>query len=161
MENMGLLLQKDIIMKAITEFPNHRLAEGIKAKTALAAEGKTAEEIQASLGESFKFEGDKLTQFINAIEVASQNAEKLSRVVVMSLNEGESAPPKSTKLGDHYYVPHFVAAPGGFGKKFDPRAAGQAKRGQSKGPKSSPWGLSPEEIEAKKNASKVAAASKK
>lgn len=148
-------------MKSITEFPNHRLAEGLKSKTALAAEGKSAEEIQAALGEAFKYEGDKLTQFVAALEVAEANQDKLSRVVVFSLSEGEATPPKAVKVGEVYFQPQFISAPGGFGKKFDPKAAGAAKRGQSKGPKSSPWGLSPEEIEAKKNASKNAAAAAK
>jgi hypothetical protein len=93
-------------MKSITEFPNHILVRGIEAKTALVAEGKTPEEIQASLGASFKFEGDRLKHFFNALDVAVQNA-GLHRLVVMSLAEGEKAPAKALKVEEHYYVPEF------------------------------------------------------
>lgn len=93
-------------MKSITEFPNHILVKGIEAKTALVAEGKTPEEIQASLGAGFKFEGDRLKHFFNALDVAAQNA-GLHRLVVMSLAEGEKAPAKALKVEEHYYVPEF------------------------------------------------------
>ena len=78
-------------MKSVTEFTNFTLAQGLKAKTALTAEGKNAEEIQQSLGATFKLEGDKLKYFFNAIDVAGQNMESLRRVLVVSLAEGENA----------------------------------------------------------------------
>lgn len=133
-------------MKAVTEFANVILTKGLSAKAALAAEGKTPEEILQSLGESFKCEGDKLKHLAAAIDVAAQNTQNLRRVVVLSLNEGEKAPVKAVKVEEHFYVPEFVvmAAPKAHG---DDRKGGKGK-GKG-GPKTSPWGLSPEELAAK------------
>jgi hypothetical protein len=137
-------------MKAVTEFASFTLANGLKAKTTLATEGKTPEEIQAKLGETFKYEGEKLNHFINAIDVAGQNQDKLKRVMVVSLAEGETIPSKSTKVGEHHYVPEFQQAayvkpeaPKGKGGRGGPGGKGGG------GPKGSPWGLSPEEKAAK------------
>ena len=142
-------------MKSITEFASFTLNSGLKAKAALAAESKTPEEIQASLGTTFKFEGDKLKHFINAMDIATQNPTNLKRVVVISLNEGEAAPAKAVKVEETHYVPEFLleAKPaaqksdhkgGGRGKGFGGRGGGDSKKG-------SPWGLSPEEKAAKNN----------
>ncbi len=135
-------------MRAVTEFPNHILARGLTAKTALTAECKTPEEIEQSLGESFKYESEKFKYFVAAIDVAAQNTENLRRVLVIGLNEGENAPSKAIKVEEHYYVPEFLitAAP--------KAAAADQKGGRGKGkgkggPKGSPWGLSPEEKAAK------------
>ncbi len=92
-------------MKAVTEFPSFTLTKALAAKNALAAEGKSPEEIQTSLGETFKMEGDKLKHFVNAIDVAGQNGTNLKRVMVVSLNEGEAAPAKAVKVEEHYYIP--------------------------------------------------------
>ncbi|MNL18829.1 hypothetical protein D3C87_1399940 [compost metagenome] len=129
--------------------------KGLAAKAALTAEGKSAEEIQTSIGESFKMEGDKLKYFINALEVAGQNQKDLKRVYVISLNEGEKAPAKATQLEELHYVPEFLitakpAAPaadakGGRGGKGGNRGGGRG--GEKKG--GSPWGMSPEEKAAK------------
>lgn len=150
-------------MKAITEFPQHILEKGLQAKTALTTEGKTPEEIQQSLGESFKYEGDKLKCFANAIDVAGQNMEKLTRIRVINFSEGENIPPKATKLEEYYYVPEFATPPGKpMTQKIAPGGGkGGAKKGARRdGPKSSPWGPSPEEIAAKKEASLKAAKAK-
>ncbi|MES2856638.1 MAG: hypothetical protein V4692_12280, partial [Bdellovibrionota bacterium] len=82
-------------MKSVTEFANFTLASGLKAKSALTTEGKSAEEVQTSLGETFKYEGDKLKYFMAALDVAEANKENLKRVLVVSLAEGENAPAKS------------------------------------------------------------------
>jgi acyl-CoA synthetase (NDP forming) len=138
-------------MKSITEFWNFTLVKGINAKNALAAEGKTLEEIQTAIGETFKLEGDKLKHFVNAIEVAAVNLEKLSRVLVVSLLEGETAPPKATKIEEHHYVPDFQIEPKAVAaKKADARGGQQNKK--KTGQKESPWGLSPEQKAAKKGA---------
>lgn len=149
-------------MKNVTEFWNVNLFKGLQAKEALAAEGKSPEEIQTSLGESFKMEGDKLKHFINAIDVASQNKDKLHRVLVVTFGEGEAVPPKAVKVEEHHYVPAFIKeapAPtekkdekGGKGGRPNRGGGGGGKR--EGGPKSSPWGLTPEEIAAKKGAGK-------
>ncbi len=137
-------------MKSVTEFPVHKLTQGIKAKSELVAAGKTPEEIETSLGESFKLEGEKLKHFINACEVASQNPDKLARVLVVSLNEGETAPPKSLQVEEHHYVPDFmVDARKPVLTKQAPQKSGGDRKGK-KGPKESPWGLSPEQKAAKK-----------
>lgn len=144
-------------MKSITEFWKPALAKGQKAKADLIAAGKTPEEILTGLGETFKLEGDKLKHFFNAIDVAIAHPEKLQRVLVVSLSEGEKAPQKATQVEEHYYVPEFV-------KEIKPPEEKETKnskggRGgkgnkQDRGPKPSPWGLSPEEIAAKKAGSK-------
>lgn len=144
-------------MKAVTEFPNFTLSRALKAKTDLLAAGKTPEEVQTSLGETFKLEGDRLKHFMNAIDIAGQNSENLKRVIVVSLNEGENAPAKAIKVEEHHYVPEFLvtaaAAPAA-----SPR--GGARGGKRRdGPKSSPWGMSPEE-KAAKNAKSSAAKAK-
>lgn len=130
-------------MKSVTEFPSWTLSKGLQAKTALVTEGKSPEEIQTSLGETFKYEGDKLKHFVNALDVAGQNTDKLRRVLVVSYTEGEPVPPKATKVDEHHYVPEFLV-------EAKPASSGDSKGGKGRGkgkggPKGSPWGLSPEE----------------
>ena len=143
-------------MKSVTEFWNATLLKGLKAKEALAGEGKSPEEIQASLGETFKYEGDKLKYFVAALDVASANLEKLSRVLVVSVAEGETAPPKSTKVEEMHYIPEFQSAPRAVVlTKADPRQQGKGGgKGKGNSPKTSPWGLTPEEKAAKKGGAK-------
>lgn len=135
-------------MKSVTEFWSFNLLKGLTAKEALVGEGKTPEEIEAAIGTSFKLEGDKLKHFVNSLDVAGQNREGLSRVMVVSLAEGEKAPAKAAQVGEHYYVPEFTIAPKPVVGKVD-RKAGQNK-GKKKGPKDSPWGPSPEQAAAAK-----------
>lgn len=147
-------------MKSITEFNSHKLVKGIHAKTALAAEGKTPEEIQQSLGEAFKLEGDKLKFFFNALDIASQNIEKLARILVVKLNEGESAPPKAVLIEEHHYLPDFLVETAAPTQGSSVKSGGQNKGKKSGGPKSSPWGMSPEEKAAKVAARKASDAAK-
>ncbi|MGE3975259.1 MAG: hypothetical protein AB7F59_12105 [Bdellovibrionales bacterium] len=145
-------------MKAVTEFANYILTKAVSTKAALAAEGKTPEEIQASLGETFKYEGEKLIYFVNAIDVAGNNAENLKRVLVMKPGEGETAGGKAVKVDELYYVPEFIVLASAKPKEA---SDGKGKRGGGKrGPKESPWGLSPEEEAAKKAARKANTANK-
>lgn len=137
-------------MKAITEFPTFQLVKGLAAKTALTAEGKTPEEIEQNLGESFKLTEPKLKYFVAAIDVAAQNPTDLKRVLVLGLGENETAPAKAVKVDEFYYLPEFavnreIKLQVGAGVK-SPRKGGGARKD---GPKSSPWGLSPEEKAAK------------
>lgn len=147
-------------MKNVTEFWNTTLFKGIEAKNALAAEGKTPEEIQASLGETFKMEGDKLKHFTNAIDVAGQNKDKLHRVLVVTFAEGETVPPKAVKVEEHHYLPAFIKEATPPPTKEEGRGGGKGGRpnrgggGERKGPKTSPWGLTPEELAAKKGGGK-------
>ena len=71
-------------MKAITEFPSFVLSKGLTAKNALSKEGKTPEEISTSIGETFKFEGEKLKHFLAAIDLSS-NAKDLKEIAHMCL----------------------------------------------------------------------------
>ncbi|MEK2688272.1 hypothetical protein [Bdellovibrio sp. GT3] len=138
-------------MKSVTEFPYFTLNKGLSAKAELT--GKTPEEIQASLGETFKFEGEKLTHFMHALEVAATNSgANLRRVLVVTFAEGEKVPAKAIQAEAFHYVPDFVPtakpaaeAPTG---KGGPRKGGGGKGGDKKG--GSPWGMSPEELAAKK-----------
>jgi hypothetical protein len=148
-------------MKSVTEFWNFTLEKGLKAKAELAAAGKTPEEIQTALGETMKYEGDKLAQFVAALEVASQNTEGLSRVLVVSLAEGETAPPKSVKIGETHYVPEFKSAPKPVQNVKSMGKSGGGGPRKDRGPKESPWGLSPEQKAAKKGAGAKGAAPKK
>ncbi len=142
-------------MKSVTEFWSFALVPGLKTKAELTAAGKTPEEIQTSLGETYKLEGDKLKHFLAALDVAGANLEKLSRVLVVSLNEGEAPPAKATKVEEFFYVPEFQTPPKPVNTKKADTKGGPGKgrgggRGGPGGPKSSPWGLTPEEKAAKK-----------
>ncbi|MBK9322326.1 MAG: hypothetical protein IPM97_05125 [Bdellovibrionaceae bacterium] len=137
-------------MKSVTEFANVTLNKGLSTKAALAAEGKSAEEIQQGLGETFKYEGDKLKYFINALDVAVQNQDNLKRVFVVSLSEGENVPVKAVQIEEMHYVPEFLitSAP----TKVDAKGrGGKGGRGAGRGDKKSgsPWGMTPEEKAAK------------
>ena len=138
-------------MKHVTEFASFILSKAVTAKSSLSAEGKSAEEIQTHLAESFKLEGEKLKHFVAALDIAEQNANNLRRVLVLSLNEGESAPAKAVKVEEHYYVPEFLilSAPVKAAPEKGGRRGGGKGGKRSDGPKGSPWGMSPEEKAAK------------
>jgi hypothetical protein len=138
-------------MKSVTEFANFTLSQALQIQTALAAEGKSPEEVQAGLGEKFKYEGDKLKHFVNALGIAGQKSENLRRVVVMSLAEGEKAPTNGTQIEEHFYLPEYLTEM----KKVHAAPAKDQKGGGKGGnrggkEKESPWGLSPEQKAAKK-----------
>lgn len=152
-------------MKSITEFGSPILQKVLAAKAALTSEGKTAEEIATSMGESFKLEGDKLKYILAAADLVADK-KAVRRVLVASIAEGETAPPRYQKVEDNYYLvetlepikaPVATAPAGKGGARGGPRKGGNSQGG----PKSSPWGASPEEIAAKKKASAQAALTKK
>ena len=146
-------------MKAVSEFAGHILTKGIAAKTALTAEGKSEEEITTSLGETFKFKDNRLKYYMAALGVAEANQEKLYRVRAFTYEEGETVPEIAVQVEEIYYVPEFFTGP----KPAKPVATKQEGRGgggkkdRPKGPKPSPWGMSPEEMAEKKKASQKAA----
>lgn len=156
-------------MKSVTEFANVNLKQGLQAKDAFEKEGKTPEEVQTSLGEKLKMEGDKLKHFWHALTVAVAHPENLKRVLVVALGEGEREPAKATKVEEHHYVPDFHVDP----KRAQPvKDDGKGGRGGNRGgqrgggkggagPKESPWGLSEEQKKEKKLAQAAAAAAKK
>lgn len=150
-------------MKAMSEFPVHTLTKGIAAKAALVAEGKSEEEISTSLGEMFKFKDNRLKYFMTALGIAETQLEKLYRIRIFSFEEGETIPEKAIKMEELYYIPEFfnpTPGPKPITVKPDPKARSGGKKDRPKGPKASPWGLSPEEIAAKKEASLRAAEAK-
>lgn len=142
-------------MKAVTEFPGYLLTRALQTKKSL--EGKTPEEVQAGLGEAFKYEGDKLNHFMRALDVMEKSPEGIRRVMVVTLAEGENAPSNSTKVDDFYYFADVPVLTGSKpGQKPEPKGrgdrggkGGKGGKGQGRGPKESPWGLSPEEKAAK------------
>ena len=141
-------------MKLVTEFPSFTLTKALAAKTALSTAGKTPEEIETSLGETFKLEGEKLKFFVNALNVAGDNSANLKRVFVATYSEGENVPPKSVKIEEHHYIPEFLttAKPAAPAKDAKGGRGGRGGSGGGRGEKKggSPWGMSPEEIAAKK-----------
>ncbi len=156
-------------MKSITEFSQPTLQKFLAAKAALTAEGKTAEETMAAIGESMKLEGDKL-KFIFAAGDLVVEQKAFKRVLVASIAEGEAAPAKYTKVEDNYYMIETMDMFKPMSAAAAPAAKGGARGGQRGGPgggknsgapKSSPWGASPEEIAAKKKQSQLAAQAKK
>lgn len=150
-------------MKAMSEFPAHLLLKGLELKKALVTEGKSEEEIMTSLAEALKLKENRVKYFGAALGVAEANTEKLYRVRVVSFDEGEKVPETATKIEEAYYLAEFfVATPAAkpITVKASPAGRGGGKKDRPKGPKASPWGLSPEEIAAKKEASLRAAAAK-
>jgi hypothetical protein len=142
-------------MKAVTEFPAFTLNKAIQTKAALLAEGKSPEEIQESLAQNFKLEGEKLGFFMQSIEVATTNSQNLKRVMVLRLNDGEAAPAKAVQVEQICYVPEFLIQASAAAAATAPTKGGKGGRGGRPGgkggggPKGSPWGLSPEEKAAK------------
>jgi hypothetical protein len=153
MTSMALqLFKKDKTVKAVTEFPAFTLNKALQIKTTLAAEGKSADEIKENLGQNFKLEGEKLGYFIQSLEVATTHKENLKRILVVKLNEGEKAPVKAVQVEEMTYVPEFLILPGALHKAPTDHKGGRGGRPGGRGaggPKSSPWGLSPEEKAAK------------
>jgi len=145
-------------MKSVTEFPQFTLSQALKTKTSLLGEGKTVEEIEQSLGTSFKYEGDKLKHFMTALDVAEKYPDKLKRVLVLSLADGEAVPAKATQVEQTCYLPEFfIDAPTmkPVAKK-DAKGGGRPRKSGSDSKKSSPWGITPEEKAAKAEKAKEA-----
>jgi hypothetical protein len=138
-------------MKTLTEFAAATLKNAIAKKQELTASGKTAEELPAAMGEALKLEGDKLTYLLAAIEATHEKINNdFKRVIVSSLNEGETAPSSARLIGEKYYTvesyPHSMkqSAPaardegrggrGGRGGKGG-RGDKDGKRGGGRGPR--------------------------
>lgn len=138
-------------MKSISEFQSFTLQKISAAKTQLAADGKTPEEISAAIGETFKLEGDKLRYALAASDLIKDKA-AVRRVIIVGFAEGETVGPKYQKVEDDYYLVDMVdtrpavQAAAATDKRGGPRRGGGNK---PSGPKSSPWGMSPEEKAAK------------
>lgn len=138
-------------MKSITEFQPTTLQKVLAAKNSLTAEGKSPEEISAAIGETFKYEGDKIKYALAAADLAKDQT-SIRRVLVATFAEGEKPAPQYQQIEDTYYkVETFSAAPVAKAEKVDPRNArrGGGGKQQGGGPKGSPWGMTPEEKAAK------------
>ncbi len=124
-------------MKTLTEFDAFRLKNALNTKKELTAAGKTAEELSAALGEALKLEGDKLTVFLAALEIAEERPEGLKRVVVFAVEEGKSAPKGALLRGDKNFLAEFFAPPASAQKRFDSddRGGRDGKRGGKGGGK--------------------------
>ncbi len=146
-------------MKSITEFTPFLLQKVLTAKTQLLADGKTAEEAMASVGETFKIEGDRLKHAMAASDLVKDKND-VRRILVVSFAEGETAPSQYQKIEESYYLVEALnlAKPMPSTDKGNKRGGGKR---QSGGPKSSPWGMSPEEKEAKNNKATAKAAAAK
>jgi hypothetical protein len=136
-------------MKSITEFQPTTLQKVLAAKNSLTAEGKTAEEVSAAIGETFKYEGDKIKYALAAAELAKDKT-SVRRVLVASFAEGEKPAPNYLQVEDTYYmVEMFNAKPFVPVEKSDSRGGPRRGGNKSGGPKGSPWGMTPEEKAAK------------
>ncbi|MCM2353196.1 MAG: hypothetical protein NDI63_06215 [Pseudobdellovibrio sp.] len=142
-------------MKSITEFQFPTLQKILTAKTTLTAEGKSPEEVATAIGESFKYEGDKLKYALAASDLVAGKT-SVRRVLVASANEGETPAANYQQVdGTYYQIESFNAKPYVAPAKTDVRGGGK-KGGRRDGPKGSPWGMSPEEL-AHKNKPKTVA----
>ncbi len=135
-------------MKSITEFQPSTLQKILTQKNALAAEGKSAEEISAAIGEAFKYEGDKIKYALAAAELANAKT-GIRRILVASFAEGEKPAPNYQLVEDTYYMVETFNAKPAVIEKADPRNARRGGGQKQGGPKGSPWGMSPEEKAAK------------
>jgi len=117
-------------MKSVTEFAVFSLQKGQTVQADLATQGKTPEEIEASMGESFKLEGEKLKYFLNAINVAKEaTSGRLKRILVVTFGENETVPAKAVKVDETYYLADYhLEAP-----KVNPDAKKTAEAGRGKG----------------------------
>lgn len=130
-------------MKTITEFNGFSLKSALPKYSELVGANKTAEEILQAMGEEFKLEGDKLKFFLNSLEQVGAKPDRVKRVVVLAIAEGEKLPAGATQIDQHAYLPEYFPEPpqpkkpGRFGKHpggKGPRGKGK-KRGKGRGPR--------------------------
>ncbi len=126
-------------MRTVTEFFGTTFAKAFEIEKTLAAAGKTPEELpaarEAAIQEAYGFEGEKLKHFLAAIEVASAKPDRIKRVLVAQLTEGEKAPRTGLeKEGFVYTVEHFPSLHKPEPPKNDREFGGRGdKRGRGKG----------------------------
>lgn len=121
-------------MKTLTEFASVHLTRGLALMNEWTTAGKTAEEQQAGLTETFKFEGDKLKHFTQALNTIKEKSAQIKRVVVLTLAEGEKAPQGASELEGHAYLAEYFPAPfNPNAKKADDRNARGGRDGKRGG----------------------------
>src|SRR5262245_23683379 len=97
--------------KTLTEFDGFRIRNAVTTKAELTKAGKTAEELPAAMGEELKLEGDKLTLFLAALEVAEGRHAALKRIVVYAPEEGKAAPSGAVEKDGKYFLAEFFYVP--------------------------------------------------
>jgi hypothetical protein len=113
-------------LKLVTEFSVFKLKSALAQHAELTSSGKTPEEIEQSMGEAHKLEGEKLKYFVGSLNAAKDKAEGLKRVLVVTFAEDEKIPSNAQKIEEHYYLLENFEAP----KKAAPIGD---KRGGGKG----------------------------
>lgn len=63
-----------------------------------------APSLETAFTEAFKYEGDKLKFFINALDIAKKRPNGIKRVVVLTLAETDKAPAGAEKRDEHHYL---------------------------------------------------------
>ena len=99
-------------MKTITEFVGALLNSAQLKDKELTASGKSAEELPAAreqvMTELTRYEGEKLKHFLAALEAVGNKTERLKRVVVWQVTEGEKGPKAAlSRDGFSYIVEHY------------------------------------------------------
>lgn len=129
-------------MRTVTEFAALTIKNAAKTQQELTAAGKTAEELPAAMGEALKLEGDRLNHLLGALEVAGNRLDDLKRVLVIALNEGETAPSGAQQKGEQWLIAEYFAplvkkgahpAEDRSGKRGDKRGDRRGKRGPGRG----------------------------
>lgn len=99
-------------MKTITEFSGFALKEALAKKTALLAEGKSEEEVQAAINEILKLDETKVSFYKNAVDMTASRMDRVKRVVVATkATEGEKVPEAFMEREGHFYLVEFFPAP--------------------------------------------------
>jgi hypothetical protein len=92
-------------MKTLTEFSGFVLKDVMAKKTALLAEGKTEEEVQAAVSEQLKLDEAKVGFYKNVVDMTSSRIERVKRVVVaLKASETEKVPENYIEREGHFYL---------------------------------------------------------
>ncbi len=100
-------------MKTLTEFSGFVLKEAMTKKTALSTEGKTEEEVQASLNEFLKLDEAKVGFYKNVVDMTSSRVDRVKRVVVaVKASETEKVPENYIEREGHFYLVEYFPEAG-------------------------------------------------
>ena len=92
-------------MKTLTEFSGFVLKDVMAKRTALLAEGKTDEEVQAVVNEQLKLDEAKVGFYKNVVDMTSSRIERVKRVVVaLKASETEKVPENYIEREGHFYL---------------------------------------------------------
>ena len=121
-------------MKTLTEFSGFVLKEALAKKTALLAEGKTEEEVQAAIHEQLKLDETKVGFYKNVLDMTSSRLDRVKRVVVaLRATETEKVPESYIEREGHFYLVEYFASADSRGAvssgRDDDRRGGRGGRG--------------------------------